>query len=367
MITAVAQLTKGLHKTLLQRLSNPVPPLRHAECKASPTMEIPRENGFFDSQPCMTPCVFHPGTVDGGTKCYDCCGQHVSEPKACCTSDVHRLRKYQPGHLERLYQLYPTPPPYNAKREDRPLRHAVSIDCEMGTAMTGDPELIRVSAVDYYTGEVLVNNLVATDQPMQHLNTKYSGVTWGQMNRAIRARKTLDGKAGARNALWRFVGPHTILVGHGVNNDLRAMRWIHPRVVDSYMIEHKIVQAKKALEAAEAAAAAEEKALKEAELQSRGLAAPSAGLSAADGSTSALTADGKVTAGPLAVPEPPKKKKPKGTGDLALKTLMKKYLGQDVQMQGKNGHDSMEDAIAARDLVHWMVMRKLTENTKSVM
>jgi RNA exonuclease 1 len=329
-------------------------------------MEIPLENSFVDSQPCMTPCVFHPGVVDGGTKCYDCCGEHVSGPKACCISDVHRLRKYLPGHLERLYQLYPTPPSYNAKKENRPLRDAVSVDCEMGTAMTGDPELIRVSAVDYYTGEVLVNNLVATDQPMQHLNTKYSGVTWGQMNHAIRTRKTLDGKAGARNALWRFVGPHTILVGHGVNNDLRAMRWIHPRVVDSYMIEHKIIQAKKALEAAAAAAEAEEEALKEAERQLLGIAVLPAGSSAVNGGMGTLTADGKVIGGPLAVPEP-KKKNPKGTGDLALKTLMKKYLGQDVQMQGKKGHDSMEDAIAARDLVHWMVMRKLTENIENVM
>jgi RNA exonuclease 1 len=209
--------------------------------------------------------------------------------------------------------------------------------------VTGDPEFIRVSAVDYYTGVVLVNNLVATDQPMQHLNTKYSGVTWGQMNHALRTRKTLDGKAGARNVLWRFMGPHTILVGHGVSNDLRAMRWIHLRVVDSLMIENKIVQAKKALEAAAAAAAAEEQALKDAELQSLGL---------------------EVPAVQIPVPEP-KTKKPKGTSDLALKTLVKKYLSQDVQMQDKKGHDSLEDAISARDLVHWMVMRRLAENMGS--
>jgi RNA exonuclease 1 len=341
--TAVANLTKGLQKTLLHQLNVPIPPPPHAAYKPLPAMEVPLENGFLESQPCMIPCVFHPGTIDGSTKCYDCCGQHVSEPKPCCTSDVHRLREYQPGHLQRLYQLYPTPPSYNAKQENRPLRDAVSIDCEMGTAVIGDPELIRVSAIDYYTGEVLVNNLVATDQPMQHLNTKYSGVTWGQMNHALRTRKTLDGKAGARNALWRFVGPHTILVGHGVSNDLRAMRWIHPRVVDSLMIENKIVQAKKALEAAAAAAAAEEQALKDAELQSLGL---------------------EVPAVQIPVPEP-KTKKPKGTGDLALKTLVKKYLGQDVQMQGKKGHDSLEDAISARDLVHWMVMRRLAENMES--
>jgi RNA exonuclease 1 len=339
--TAIANLTKGLQKTLLHRLNNPVPLPPLTAYKALPTMKIPLGNFYVDSQPCMTSCHFHPGTVNGDTKCYDCCGQHVSEPKPCCTSEVHMIRGYQPDQLQRLYQLYPTPPVHNAKKENRTIRDAVSIDCEMGTAVTGDPELIRVSAIDYYTGEVLVNNLVETDQPMQHLNTKYSGVTWGQMNHALRNRRTLDGKLGARNALSRFVGPHTILVGHGVNNDLRAMRWMHPRVVDSYMIEHKIVQAKKALEAA----AAEEMA-----------------LSTANGNMITSSANGKTTEGPLAT-EP--KKKPKGTGDLALKTLMKKYLSQDVQMQGKKGHDSLEDAIAARDLVHWMIMRRLPEDVES--
>jgi RNA exonuclease 1 len=65
----------------------------------------------------------------------------------------------------------------------------------MGTARSGDSELIRLSAIDYLTGEVLINNLVKPDQPMQHLNTKWSGVTWDQMNEAISEKTTLKGKA----------------------------------------------------------------------------------------------------------------------------------------------------------------------------
>jgi RNA exonuclease 1 len=37
---------------------------------------------------------------------------------------------------------------------------------------------------------------------------------------------------------------------------------------------------------------------------------------------------------------------------LSLKTMTKKYPGRDIQTKGKAGHDSLEDAIAARDLVH---------------
>jgi RNA exonuclease 1 len=74
-------------------------------------------------------------------------------------------------------------------------KFAVAIDCEMGTARNGDSELIRLSAIDYLTGKVLINNLVKPDQPMLHLNTKWSGVYWDQMNEAIREKTTLKGKA----------------------------------------------------------------------------------------------------------------------------------------------------------------------------
>ncbi|KAF7575366.1 RNA exonuclease [Pyrenophora tritici-repentis] len=64
--------------------------------------------------------------------------------------------------------------------------------------------------------------------------------------------------------------------------------------------------------------------------------------------------------------EPKKKKKPKGSGELSLKMLLKRYLGREIQMQGNLGHDSMEDAIAARDLVHWMVQRRLNESVQTI-
>jgi RNA exonuclease 1 len=221
--------------------------------------------------------------------------------------------------------------------QDRPIRAAVAIDCEMGTAISGDSELIRISAIDYYTGEVLINNLVEADQKLAHLNTKYSGVTWSEMNKALRQGTCLAGKAGARAALWRFVGPQTIIMGHAVSNDLRALRICHPCIVDSFLVEYKIVQAKKDIEKAETIVAAKEAE----ELKARMIELYG----------DSLEKDPEVIKAPVAS----RKKTPKGTGDCALKTLMKKYLDTDVQMQGNKGHDSMEDAIAARDLIYWMV------------
>ena len=60
------------------------------------------------------------------------------------------------------------------------------------------------------------------------------------------------------------------------------------------------------------------------------------------------------------------KKKPKGTGRLALKTLARELLGREIQTKDRLGHDSLEDAIAARDLAHWYVTHPSNVQTTTV-
>jgi hypothetical protein len=54
------------------------------------------------------------------------------------------------------------------------------------------------------------------------------------------------------------------------------------------------------------------------------------------------------------------RKKSKGSGNLSLKTLALTKLGREIQNAGKAGHDSFEDALAARDLVHWHICNPCT-------
>lgn len=50
---------------------------------------------------------------------------------------------------------------------------------------------------------------------------------------------------------------------------------------------------------------------------------------------------------------------------MSLKALAKKKLGRVIQDGGNKGHDSVEDAVAARDLVHhhvlWMMRKEMEE------
>jgi RNA exonuclease 1 len=107
----------------------------------------------------------------------------------------------------------------------------------MGTSWAGDAELIRISAVDYFSGRVLVDSLVYPAVAMAHFNTRYSGVTRGMLETARRANACLEGRDEARLAVWQFVGPHTVLVMHGGKADLLALRWIHGQVIDTYLVE----------------------------------------------------------------------------------------------------------------------------------
>lgn len=71
-------------------------------------------------------------------------------------------------------------------------------------------------------------------------------------------------------------------------------------------------------------------------------------------------ADGEQNAGGAADAETLKDKNEKRdqpgiSVSLSLKTLMKQCLEKDVQTGGRKGHDSLEDAVAARDLVHWQI------------
>lgn len=134
----------------------------------------------------------------------------------------------------------------------------------MGISKARDSELIRVTVVDYLTRATLIDRLVWPDAELLHPNTKYSGVTWAQLNHAQKTSSCIFGIENARKAIWNFVGPETIVVGHGASNDLRSLRWIHHAIVDSGILgwieQTPIREAKEAAVRAEVAKQREIKA-----------------------------------------------------------------------------------------------------------
>ena len=282
---------------------------------------------------------------------------------------------YHPGELATLYQLHRTPP------NPRGLP-VVALDCEMGTARSGDSELIKVSLINYFSGQTLMDDLVYPYVPMSHLNFKYSGVTWDALNAARKDGTALKGITGAREKVWQFVGPQTIVVAHSGSNDLSALKWIHPLIVDTFLLEP---EPRSEIEARERAKEKREKERNErAEMEMAGKKNKGNGraglkketrkdlMSLVDGSagadalaTSSAQATGNVDGAAASTSEiasnadPTSKPKAhrtlKGAGPRALKRLTEVKLGRKIQM-GKQGHSSEEDALAARDLCHWTMV-----------
>ncbi|KAH6686431.1 hypothetical protein F5X68DRAFT_15886 [Plectosphaerella plurivora] len=272
-------------------------------------------------------CRYHPGSLRNSN--WSCCGQYGSKP-GCKTAAEHVPEATTLGQLRARFQYVPTyEAPIQATAPHR--RVAVAIDCEMGTSKDLEPEVIRLTLVDYFTSEVLIDSLVWPDIPMLHYNTRYSGVTRQQLNDARRNRQCIMGLDRAREMVWKYVDANTYVIGHSLSSDLSCMRWLHHTVVDSFVLEQDIWNA----------------AVREVQWANREV------LNAFE----ALKLEKEEMGEDTESMQKPKVK-PLPKAELSLKDATMKRLGKTIQ-EGKAGHDSLEDALSARDLVHWHLCQSM--------
>lgn len=249
-------------------------------------------------------CTYHPGKstykTDHGvrTTSWTCCNLSStstitgdSNVAGCETSPTH---VFKINHAPRLaaYNRYQLLPLSDSQHPDMKEVEIAAVDCEM-VYTTASLELARVS-VTLPDNSPLLDFHVMPDHPILDYNTRYSGITAKSL-----ASDPSTVKMSQLVEKLSAVGitRDTILVGHGLENDLTAMRLIHHNVIDSAIL----------------------------------------------------------------FPHP--RGRPYRN---ALKYLVKRYLNKDIQMNLANakpvgadggevaeGHDSLEDARAAMELVIW--------------
>jgi hypothetical protein len=186
------------------------------------------------------------------------------------------------------YEHYLTVPQFTSPNDKR---LAVVIDCEMVEDANGYRMLAYLSAIDFFTGEVLINNFVKPTEKVENWKTEFSGVTPALMSCACAAGEAIRGWQAARQRVWEFTDADTVLVGHSLNCDLDVLGLIHLNVVDSAILT----------------------------------------------SETAL---------------PPASPTEKLRRMWSLKTLAKDFMKRDIQ-SGRSGHSALEDAFATRDVVQW--------------
>ncbi|PPR88367.1 hypothetical protein GOBAR_AA32325 [Gossypium barbadense] len=108
----------------------------------------------------------------------------------------------------------------------------IAVDCEMVLCDDGTEALVRVCAVDRDL-QVKINELIKPNKALADYRTEITGVAAGD----------LDGVtcsvADIQKSLKKLLSNGTILVGHGLHNDLQVLKIYHARVIDtSYIFKY---------------------------------------------------------------------------------------------------------------------------------
>ncbi|KAL6259234.1 hypothetical protein P5V15_009153 [Pogonomyrmex californicus] len=171
-------------------------------------------------------CIYHWGrkfTVRGEGK-YSCCQQYGSAT-GCCDAKTH-VWDYTDYENLRGY--------VRTLSKDVPIdeQGVYALDCEMCYTTHG-LELTRVTIIDEDC-KVIYETLVKPQNPIIDYNTRFSGITEEDMKDVTTT--ILDVQA----TILTMFSDKTILVGHSLESDFKALRLLHDTVVDtSVMFPHR--------------------------------------------------------------------------------------------------------------------------------
>ncbi|CAG9786723.1 unnamed protein product [Diatraea saccharalis] len=158
-------------------------------------------------------CFHHWGRVLGNK--FECCNKYVGA-NGCSISRFHVWSGTQPGMNGPLEG-------YVRARHRRGGVYAV--DAEMCYTTAGfELASIAFIAVD---GHIVYKEYVKPTSPVVDCNTRFSGIRPRDLQTAEKTLKDVQ------NDILGFVGTDTILIGHALENDLRALKLLHSAVVDT--------------------------------------------------------------------------------------------------------------------------------------
>ncbi|VTT70937.1 unnamed protein product [Fusarium fujikuroi] len=122
-----------------------------------------------------------------------------------------------------------------------PKRKAVALDCEMVWVRNGGREILSISVVDFFSGEVLVYSLVEPQEPIVDWRTHIHGIGPESLSMAMSQGRVLPGWAAARQQLFKHINTETVIVGQSLQHDLKWLRVSHVRIFDTAIVAAEAV------------------------------------------------------------------------------------------------------------------------------
>lgn len=198
--------------------------------------------GFNISEPTIPPLA----DLKAKVNCRSCRTSRQRLDRLIAESGVQGCRVVRNGvhtfggisHLTSLYEAFEHPPAVSPSSLVSK-RRAIALDCEMAGGRIGDGlvnQVIQLTAVDYFSGEVLISSLVKPTIVVQQWRTNIHGVSQSMMSKAVKNGTALRDSFHAREVLFSFMNRNTILVGHALHNDLNVLKIAHDRCVDSEVL-----------------------------------------------------------------------------------------------------------------------------------
>lgn len=173
-------------------------------------------------------CVYHWGRVftRRGDKRHACCSQ-PAPADGCCVATCHVSDNFDPENLVGYMATMDKPDPEDGN-------HGVyALDCEMCYTQNGC-ELTRVTVINS-DGTTVYETIVKPDSPILDYNTRFSGIQEKDMEGVTCTIRDVQA------VLLNMFSSKTILIGHSLESDFKALKLIHPTVVDtSVVFPHKM-------------------------------------------------------------------------------------------------------------------------------
>jgi len=176
------------------------------------------------------PCIAHWGKqmapssiTTHESKFWSCCQKPLGS-RGCTTHPCHVRKVSQPGELQNIRPF----------TELQPFLHGqhfsvVSLDCEMAYTLNG-MEMVRLTVLDE-TDQLVIDVLVRAESEVTDYNTRFSGIT-----REMFETQNSVSFDEAIEMLKLYVSKTTIIIGHGLENDLTVLRLVHHQVIDTAIL-----------------------------------------------------------------------------------------------------------------------------------